>query len=234
MPKFEHPSAISARTSRSRGVSPSSGSFRRRAPTSSCTRPGSTTEPPSSDPLDRFDELVDVGDAALEQVADPLAAGEQLHRVVDLDVGGEHEDPAAGNSSRMTRAASSPSVVCVGWHPDVDDDELGFVRADEGEERPRHRQPGRRPRTRAARAGSRGPHVAGRRHPRVQYASSARLSITRPQLLRAHLSFASPGTTFVPHTMQMQYQSWFSMQQRSRTGCTGDVRRGAIDGERGG
>ena len=39
--------------------------------------------------------------------------------------------PVSGNSSRIVCAASSPSVECVGRHPDVDDHELGLVLAHE-------------------------------------------------------------------------------------------------------
>ena len=56
--------------------------------------------------------VVHVGDAALQQVADPLAAGEELHRMLDLDVRGENEDRRSpASSSRITRAASRPSVA---------------------------------------------------------------------------------------------------------------------------
>jgi hypothetical protein len=48
IPAFEAPSAINARTSRSRWVNRSSRSSRWRTLTSSCTIAGSTTEPPSS------------------------------------------------------------------------------------------------------------------------------------------------------------------------------------------
>jgi hypothetical protein len=38
------------------------------------------------DPLERLDEFVHVRDAALQQVAAALAAGEQVRRLLDLDV----------------------------------------------------------------------------------------------------------------------------------------------------
>src|SRR4051812_19721846 len=39
----------------------------------------------SDDPLERLDEVVDVRDAALQEVAAALAAGEQVCRLLDLD-----------------------------------------------------------------------------------------------------------------------------------------------------
>ena len=89
----------------------------------------------SRDPVDRVDELGDVGDAALEQVADPLARREQLHRLVDLDVRGEHEN----SRCRELLADDACRVESLGgvrrWHPNVDDDDLGFVCTNESEER---------------------------------------------------------------------------------------------------
>ena len=109
MPALERPSAIRARTSRSRALSWASGSSRRWAENSSCTRDGSTTEPPLADPLQGLDELVDVGDPALEEVADLVAAGQQLQGVLDLDERRQDEDAGGADArSRMVRAASAP------------------------------------------------------------------------------------------------------------------------------
>ena len=44
------------------------------------------------DPLDRLKKVVHLGDPALQQIADPAPLGEQVHRTVDLDMRGEHED----------------------------------------------------------------------------------------------------------------------------------------------
>ena len=60
-------------------------------------------------PADRADELGDVADPVLEQVADALGrVGEQLHRQAELDVLREHEHadrPGAARGSRAPRAA---------------------------------------------------------------------------------------------------------------------------------
>src|SRR3954467_10028026 len=86
IPAFERPSAIRASTSRSRGLSSSSGSRARRAATSSWASAGAgglLDEPGVDDgcavrdPLEGRDEVVDIGDAALQQVAGPAAAREQ-------------------------------------------------------------------------------------------------------------------------------------------------------------
>jgi hypothetical protein len=84
---FERPSAISSSTSRSRGVSASSGSSPRRRPTSRETTVGSSADPPSPDAAHGVGELVDVRHAVLEQVADTLGAAlEEIERVAGLDV----------------------------------------------------------------------------------------------------------------------------------------------------
>ena len=90
--EFDSPSAINSSTSRSRGVSSSSGSSLRRRPTSCETTLGSSAEPPAGDPLDRGDEVGQVVDPVLEQIADPLCALlQELERVALLDVLGENE-----------------------------------------------------------------------------------------------------------------------------------------------
>ena len=113
---FVRPSAISSSTSRSRGESRSTGSSPRLRPTSSATTSGSSAEPPSATRRDGGDELVDVGDAVLEQVAEPLGAvAEQLDRVAcarRAARGRARPSPGASRGSRC--AARMPSSVCVG------------------------------------------------------------------------------------------------------------------------
>ena len=111
---LERPSAISASTSRSRSVRCSSGSSPcRRRPTSSPTTAGSSTEPPCPTRLTLEDELGEVGDALLEQVADAVGAGrEQLERVAGVDVLREDEDPDRRPALRGSiLAARRPSSV---------------------------------------------------------------------------------------------------------------------------
>ncbi len=84
------PSAIRARTSRWRPVSPARGSPGRGRSIIAATTTGSRTVPPSTT-VHVADEGVEVGDALLEQVPDaPLAAFQELGRVPALHVLGEH------------------------------------------------------------------------------------------------------------------------------------------------
>ncbi len=93
MPVFERPSAISASTSCSRGVSRSSGPSRRLAREQLRHHLRVERGAAAGDPAHRLDELDDVQDAVLEQVAHAAAAvGEQLLGVGLLDVLGDHED----------------------------------------------------------------------------------------------------------------------------------------------
>ena len=106
MPWFERPSAISASTSRSRSVSVSSGSSARRRPSSWRTIAGSSTEPPEADAPHGVGELVDVGDALLEQVADALGARRRAASCARpaLDVLREHEHADRRDARRGSRA----------------------------------------------------------------------------------------------------------------------------------
>ena len=120
---FERPSAIRASTSRSRSVRRSSGlSPCRRRPTSSPTTAGSRTEPPCPDAVDAGGELVEVGHALLEQVADAVGpGGEQFERVAGVDVLGEDEDSDRGPSLADDLGRAQSLVGVRRWHPDVDD-----------------------------------------------------------------------------------------------------------------
>jgi hypothetical protein len=83
------------------------------------------------DPPHRVEEAVDLGDAVLQQVADALAAvGEQVDRVVLLDVLGEDQDPGPRQLGADRLRRPQPVVGVVGRHPDVDDREVGLVGAD--------------------------------------------------------------------------------------------------------
>ena len=92
MPGLVRPSATSASTSRSRGVSAASWSVARSGLSSSETTSGSSAEPPLRDAEQRVEELVDVEDAVLEQIAEAPGA-DQLDRVLRFDVLGEQHDP---------------------------------------------------------------------------------------------------------------------------------------------
>ena len=101
------PVAISSRTSRSRGVRAASGSSARRRD----SRVDTIWDPPRNPPATRRtrgDELVDVADPVLEQVADAFGGvGEQPHRQAELDVLGEHQHARTGRR-RMSRRPAAP------------------------------------------------------------------------------------------------------------------------------
>jgi hypothetical protein len=90
MPALVRPSAITAKTSCSRGVKAPSGSPRR-APTSRATTSGSSAEPPRSDPSQGVEEVIDVKHAVLEQVPE-TPANHQIHRMPRLYVLRQHDD----------------------------------------------------------------------------------------------------------------------------------------------
>ena len=89
---------------------------------------GSIAEPPAATRAHRGDELVDVADPVLEQVADALGGvGQQLHRQAELDVLREHEHADAGVLARISSAARRPSSVCVGGSRMSTIDHVGLV-----------------------------------------------------------------------------------------------------------
>jgi hypothetical protein len=83
------------------------------------------------DPIDGVDELLDVGHPALQEIAAALAARQQVHRVIDLHVGGEEEDRRLrkllpDHACRFEAFGRVPRR-----HSDVDDREVGLVLAHE-------------------------------------------------------------------------------------------------------
>ena len=80
MPRLDLPSAIAASTSRSRGVSSSSGPRSRRRPSIRPTICGIERAAARRDALDGVDERGHVADALLEQVADALGASRRSGR----------------------------------------------------------------------------------------------------------------------------------------------------------
>ena len=131
MPWFERPSAISARISRSRDVSSSIGSTRRRRASRSSTTARSTTHSPAADPLHGVEQLFDPTDAFLHQIADAFGLGfDELERVVGLEVLREDEDGGA-RVARTDFAGCAQSFVRMGGgHPDVDEGDVRVQVAD--------------------------------------------------------------------------------------------------------
>src|SRR6185312_2831954 len=77
------------------------------------------------DPLERVDKVLDVRDAALEQVTAPLAAREQRGRAVHLHVRGECDDGGIWKLLADRLCSLEPLGRVRGRHANVDDHEVG-------------------------------------------------------------------------------------------------------------
>src|SRR5215213_10827873 len=81
-----------------------------------------------ADPADGGQELADIGDPVLEQVADPPgAAGEQVAGVALLDVLGEDQDGRPGGPLADLQGGPQALVGVGGGHADVDHGQVGTV-----------------------------------------------------------------------------------------------------------
>src|SRR5262249_26180115 len=81
------------------------------------------------DALERLEKVVHIRDAALQQISAPLAADEEIHRMLYFDVGREHEYPEARilRAYRVRRLETFRRVCRR--HADVDDQQVGLVLA---------------------------------------------------------------------------------------------------------
>lgn len=86
------------------------------------------------DPIQRLCEFFDVGHTTLEQVSDPVTAGQQLHRVLDLDVRGEQQDRDVRKLLPDRARRLQPLLGVRLRHPDVYDDQIRGVRSYEVKE----------------------------------------------------------------------------------------------------
>ena len=150
MPWFERPSAIRARTSRSRGVS----SAKRIDPTA----PGEqlVDDRPVDDALTGGDslhgveELLHTADSLLHQVADPFGPLlDEPERVGGLEVLREHENRRLRIPRTDLACRTQPFVGVGRRHADVDERHVGALVANAREERIGVARPGRRPRARS-------------------------------------------------------------------------------------
>ncbi len=108
------------------------------------------------DPVDRLEELARLGDAVLEQIADPACVpGEELAGVPLLDVLREHEHRELRCSLPQLERRTDALVGERRRHANVDDRHLGLLAHDRGEEPGRVAGGRQRPRGRAPRAGGR-------------------------------------------------------------------------------
>src|SRR6185503_1060097 len=91
--------------------------------------------PALGDAADRVDELADVGDAVLEQVADTAAAvGQQLGGERPLDVLREHEDRQPGHPRARLERGADALVGERRREPDVDNADVRLVAHDGAQE----------------------------------------------------------------------------------------------------
>ncbi|MBV9449910.1 MAG: hypothetical protein JO345_28865 [Streptosporangiaceae bacterium] len=84
--------------------------------------------------LERPDEIVDVDDPALEQVAASLATGQEVHRMLDLHVRGQDEDGDAGEIQADLASRVETLGGMAGRHPDVHDHQFGPLITDKREQ----------------------------------------------------------------------------------------------------
>ena len=112
---LERPSAIRASTSRSRALSTSSGLGAALARDQQPHDRRVECRAALRNAPHGLGEVVDVGDAVLEQVADALGAlGQELHRVLGSACCESTTTPTAGVRLADGGAARTPSSVCVG------------------------------------------------------------------------------------------------------------------------
>ena len=82
------------------------------------------------------DEVLHVGDAVLEQVADAArAARQQVRRVALLDVLAEDQDRGVGPAAPCLDGGADALVGLRRRHPHVDDRQVGLVLVERGEQR---------------------------------------------------------------------------------------------------
>ena len=127
---FDRPSAISSSTSRSRGESRCDRIVAPVAADELGDDERVERRAALGDPPDGGRELVDVGDAVLEQVPEPVrAVGEQLDGVGVRDVLGEDEHAGVGVLGADLAGRPDPLVGLGRRHANVDDRDVGVVAA---------------------------------------------------------------------------------------------------------
>ena len=130
---FERPSAINASTSSSRSVRSSSGVLPLAALTDELRHDRRVEHRPAlADPPHAGRQLVEIGDAVLEQVADTLGPlREQLDRVTRLHVLREHQDAHLWPARPDQLRRAQPFVGVRRRHPNVDDRDIRSRALDE-------------------------------------------------------------------------------------------------------
>ena len=136
IPRFVRPSAIAASTSRSRGVSVVERIVGAARDHELGDDLGVERGPAAGDPPQGVHELADVDDPVLEEVADAARpVGEELGRVLPLDVLAQDEDRGAGHPPAGLDGRPQALVALGRRHPDVDDRDVGSMLDDRLHER---------------------------------------------------------------------------------------------------
>jgi hypothetical protein len=99
----------------------------------SCDDFGVECSPTGGDATQGVEEVVDVEDPVLEQIAEPAARG-KLDRVVCFQVFGEQHDSELGEVFAELSGRSCAIVGVVGRHPDVDDGQVWLIGSDGGQQ----------------------------------------------------------------------------------------------------
>ena len=124
MPLFERPSAISASTSRSRGRQLGKGIVAPPLRDQLLDERRVDHRAAAGDPLERVHEVLDAPDPALEQVADALAALEQVDRVSTSTCAESRRIPTSGCSALIAPRGVEALGGLRRRHADVHDDEV--------------------------------------------------------------------------------------------------------------
>ena len=133
---LDRPSAISASTSRSRGVSGAERVLRPGAGRAAGPPPPGRARAAVGDPVQRLQEVGDVGHPVLEQVADRARpVGQQVVGVRDLDVLRQHQHRRARAGGADRDRGPQALVGVRRRHPYVDDADVGPVGRGGGDER---------------------------------------------------------------------------------------------------
>ena len=166
---FERPSAMSARTSRSRSVRSSSGTRARRRPTSWATTSGSITEPPRAIRRTASAKSSRSSTRSLSRYPTPPAPSrDQAEREASSRRIARGRGCRPRPVLRADRLRGPQALVGVRRrHPDVDDRDIRGVARGPRRGARRRRRLGRPPRSRPRRAGGPCPPAGGRNRPRA-------------------------------------------------------------------
>lgn len=80
-------------------------------------------------------ELSDIPNPALQEITHPVARGDQLRRVFDLDVRRQHQHTDAGMLAPDLLGRFQPLGGMGRWHPNIDDDEIRALRSNQFQQR---------------------------------------------------------------------------------------------------